>query len=214
MKNISKQKIIKSCILFTISLFFLLTLCFNIFKVSYQGESIKDNGFTILDFKTQNLLSDQAEVLGTLSLLILLSSLIFIALSVANLFLCDKFEDVFVKILIPTVISFSMVYLFAGNFYADFFKTAELAGVDFDTKTSAFVPFLIQIVLITVYIVYSCLFAKKQSDACLTEQSSPLKLTKEMQILVTYKNMLDNDMISQEDFELVKKDMLKGGIEE
>jgi len=213
MKNLSREKIVKSCILFAISLMFLLTLCFNIFKVSYQGEVVKDNGFTLLDFKTQNLLADQAEVLGTISIFILIFSLIFIILSVSNLFLNEKFEEIFVKVLIPFVLAFSLLYLFAGEFYTDFFKTASLAGVDFDTKTAAFVPFIIQIILITVYLVYYYVFANKAIKNVDKQDNDSIKLNKEMQVLVTYKQMLDNGLITNEDFETIKKDMLGGGEE-
>ena len=208
-----EKKIINTIFYVLISICFMLTLCFNIIRVSISGESVKENGFKMLDFNSAyfDFTNNCEKIVGILSIFILILSIIFIILSLLSCFYNEKVERIFKNVLSIVVFSFSLTYLFVGLIYKDALETYlgdDVLDYGLEITTGVVVPIFIQIFLYVTMLIVNVLLDKNIIKSKNRNMSSSINK------LIEYKKLLDLGLISQEEFAIKKSILISDNLTE
>ena len=213
-----KEKVLyysKKAIFAVIAIMTLLTLCFTLLKLDARiyGYSFKENGFNLLDFDSK--FTDWAgTVYGILSIIELVVAVSVIVLSVINFF-TDKFK--LGNIIIACAISVAVAYMVEGIVFKAVYNKYQGDGLlDDYLSTAAFVPMILQTVFVASYIVVNAILKINKSNVGVakTEVVASLEPEKKnnlsvLEELKKWKELLDMGVITQDEFDIKKKELLK-----
>ena len=189
------------------AIFSLLTLTFTLCESGYV-----ENGFTFFAFKSEIITryySWAIYLIGVLSILFLLISLALITFSIFNFFLKKRFNFNLIIAIVSIVIA--ALYMIIGIVFVSVSKATW--GSKYYFTTSAYIPLIIQAVLLAAHIVcgkikISAVSTKDKSQNSVLSTPVLNKAISEEQQIIKYKEMLDNGIITEEEFNGKKRKIL------
>lgn len=231
----SKQKIfslIKSGIIALLAFMSLMTLSFSLITISSGSVFYSDTGFSMLDFESQLITYDYefgAVLLGLMSLTMLLASLAAMGLSVFNFILKDHkiMFDIIVLIITGVI---AVTYMFMGIIYVAVFVESYGTSLYAKVTTACYVPLILDLLIFGGYIAADKVFATIIKNDQERAQVAPVQATPVQQVVATtapvqpiekvenkqdniellkkYKELLDDEIITKEEFDAKKKQLL------
>lgn len=216
-----------------LALFSLLTLCFCLLRVDHgNGTLYSENGFNFFAFESFFISGsyDWAnKIIGSFSIIMTLFSVVAIILAICN-FISFKKVKVYEVIIIAISLFNTIIYFIEGFvFKSVFIETWGIGAESMYIKTSCYIPFIICAVLFIAYIVVGIIFDKiiktqPEKDTTI-EQEEKIENKKEekqeietktqnydeeskIALLTKYKELLDAGVITQEEFDIKKKEIL------
>lgn len=220
-----KQIILNSGIIF-LGFLFVICLSFTVIKGVWYSDGFwynseyngtyKESGFTFLSFKTDMPYVERDAgivpiLIGLFSLIQLLVGIAVIALGVLKFFFENKIINKAVKILMIVGVSLSAWYMLEGIAFS---SVLDNFGAWRKTSSSAFLSFILCALTFAGYIVFDKLYkidgettlvAVKEKGASVKSQKSQMSA---IQLLKEYKDLLDSGVITQEEFDQKKKELL------
>ena len=211
-----------------IGIMMLLTLSFNLLSVDILGlgKYASDSGFSLLGFSSDIMTGNYefgATIIGIFSIFILIIAISTIVVAIMQIAFAlmgreDRLSGItnkLEKVLVILCIVFSFWYLIEGVVYS------AIAKGEFDTfysgntwytvkcTTYAYLPFIFMALLVGGYYSTSY-FANKQVETCVVgkKKTNVKNDMQKLELLKQYKVMLDNNIITQEEFEEKKKEIL------
>ena len=214
------KKIILLSICAAMALMVVLGLLFNVIQLSNKGEvADHDNGFTLLSFNSDFILVSAynwgAIVCGVIDLLILLSGIVALILAAYSFVKINKESRFSLAIIIIAMVT-SFLYMIEGIVFVSICKETYTTLLTKYLHTVSFVPFILQTVLLATYIACNKLI-KCADDVTQPHQNatrtSPVssdihQASNKIELLKQYKELLDNGVITQEEFDAKKKEWL------
>lgn len=231
--------LIKKCIVATMALMSFLTLAFTVCRTTSIGsyrDTYAESGFSFLGFESQ-FFADSNGVgvffIGFFCMLILLASIVVITLATFNVIFRKKFKADMPIIIISLITAF--VYMVVGIIVAICIAADYADFSDYIlVTTSAYVPFILQSMLLAGYIVISKVFpgeepkvvvpatpvaqavAQPQVVTPATPVATPVAPAPQKQFssmekietLKKYAELRDSGILSEEEFATMKKDLL------
>lgn len=228
MKDFSVKKVVLCSLMFLISLFTLLALCFHLVNVSIgslvsQGES----GFSFFDFSSQMIGYPAITIpFGIICIAELIISLVMIALSLVAFFNHPKEKyRITGKKIITLGIVFCSIYLVMGIVCAIVFRVVNGSGAEYggSVMTYAFIPLLLVIIFAIAYKICNknipeSLSANETKIAAVPDKfSDDDYINNEFQkaiLIKEYGELLDKGYITREEFDAKKKEILNVGTAE
>lgn len=218
------KRLILGIIVFVLGLMTLLTLCMPFTKVDALG--LSETGFSLFDFSFDEMRGAsgaEASIIGILSIFQLLVSLATMVFAVITVIF---FEDGAAKKLTMGLsiacLVFTFLYMLIGIIACSIYTTYYIASMEFPTSTIAYLGFIFAALLFTGYIVCG-IFIKERTVSDKTEKveivsETPAARTAEhinsakdiAESLKQYKELLDSGIITQEEFDEKKNEILKG----
>jgi len=222
---------IQKGIIAILAIFSLLTLCFSLLRVEYVSPTLNENGFDFMSFSSVLIPENShwaIELIGAFSILITVFAILAIILAVCN-FLSLQNTKIYDIVIISIAIFNTLIYLIEGIVFKKIF--IDSYGISDATKiikTSSFVPFIICAVLIITYIVLGVIFTRlinTQDDSIDNDKGEQISKPQEesnssekeasmndeetkIELITKYKKLFDDGILSQEEFETKKKQIL------
>lgn len=205
MGKVSKRRLILGIIAVAVGLMTMLSLCFPIARI--DAFRLSESGFSLLDFASQNINLDKEFVvcMGVIALLILLlsiSTIIFSALTI--FFFSDKVARKTRNGLSIACISLVFVYML----WAIIMRSI----LHYRNSTLVYLGFIFVALLVAALITCDCIFkelSNRQAEPCTAEARSVETSRAIAESLKLYKELLDNGVITQEEFDTKKNEILK-----
>lgn len=224
MKEWLTRKNCKGILLCVLGLMTVLSLLFNVNVLTCPilGDKVieSENGFDLLSFESIFIIDKadwQETIVGVFSLLPLIVGIGVIVVGVVSFFMKDervakKWQNgfailglVFVGLYMIMGIVFNIVY--SEGIYLD-----SEGGLDedlFSATTYTYIPFIIMSVLFVAYhVVPSKLFKNDEIVEGVKSTGSVKSQSSKLELLRDYKKALDEGIISQEEFDEKKKELL------
>lgn len=214
------KKLILLAICGLMALMTILGLIFNVIYMSFNGKiDGATSGFNLLAFDQNELLEDSNGFIifsGILNMFILFSGvcatiMVFIAF-------LDNSRSMLSQKIIPIALVSSIAYLLEGIIFKILCKKewAEIGLEDYTRyfHTASFIPFIIQSILLMAYNGCKkhlpCIPIKSRSavNIDIVQSNEIRNLSDKATLLKQYKDLLDNGVITQEEFDLKKKELL------
>ena len=214
--NSATKNYIKKGIILATALMALLTLCFTLLKFDFgYGEPIVESGFTMLSFESKFIDKSHwgGAILGVFSILELITAIACIGLALWNFSKTNKFTFINVAVIGGTL--FNVVfYMIEGLIFKSMVLDSYSTAMEEYFTTACFVPLILVAVLVCGYIAVEK-FIPVSSDVVVETKSegkaSKVNLDNELttaESLKKYKELLDAGVITQEEFETKKKQIL------
>lgn len=248
------KEVILSSICLVMSLTILLGLLCNVLELSAQGVAMTyDNGYTLLSFKSiffdkfinQEASGGWVEICGVVNLFILLCGIAALVISVISFIRYLKNNGKFALPIIVIVIAActSVFYMIEGLVSLSILRSMSVYDIPL-LHTASFVPLIVQVVLITAYILCLKLIpekgqqidivntgvisetlnseapktsgenetlnkkARKTSGKSETVNREVINMENQIYFLKQYKELLDSGVITQEEYDEKKKELL------
>lgn len=157
MKDMSAKKIVMCCLAFAISLMMLLSLCFDLVRYDMMGITLGDNGFDLLDFKSEFIVDERrygwgAIVIGVLAYVQMFAAIAGMVLSIVSLFAFNlRQAETACHAFVINGLIFSVLYMLEGIIFYTLYKdTMELPSSSM-FLTLAYVPLILHAVLTVAY---------------------------------------------------------------
>ncbi|MBQ7236580.1 MAG: SHOCT domain-containing protein [Clostridia bacterium] len=208
---VTTNTVIQKVIVMIMAILSLLTLTFTLCKSGLAFTMYVENGFTFLAFKSiliSSYFSWAIYLIGAFSILFLLVSLILITLSIFNFFIKKRFN----LIIIVASIVIAVLYMIIGIVFVIVCNVTY--GYDYYFRTFAYIPLILQIILLVAYIICGKIktFSKEiTQDKTQNNVSVSAILSRAMveeQQINKYKEMLDNGIITEEEYNEKKRKIL------
>lgn len=209
-KTLEINMLIKKAIVLLMAIFSLVMLSFSLCedKLFY---SLPENGFTFMTFMSYLITSSfnwAIYLIGVFCILFLLISLILIALSVFNFFLKKSFNFNLIVIIVSIVTA--VLYTLIGIIFV-IVCTATYGRMHF--STSAYIPLIIQLVLISAYIVFDKIktlgtIGANDNKQPTTASTVLNKVDAEAELIKKYKNLCEQGIITEEEFNEKRRQIL------
>ena len=219
------SKWLKKGIVAALALMSLLTLCFSLIKVDlpyYPSE----NGFDMLSFESDYISGDYkwgATMLGVCSVLELVFACIAICLSIFN-FVKTKESKAINTGIVGGAIAVAVLYLVEGIVFKAVLGST-VSGLKEYLSTVAFVPMIIIGVFVVAYFLVApivgasslgnenvengeAIVVKKEKVSSVVRSNQQTVEAQSIENLKKYKDLLDMGVITQEEFEAKKKELL------
>lgn len=220
-----KQIILNSITIF-LGFLIVISLAFTVIKGVWYSESssynseyngvYKECGFTFLSFGTNMPYVEQDAgivpiLIGLFSLIQLLVGIAVMSLGALKFFFEHKAINKAVKILMIVGVSLSAWYMLEGIAFSSVLANF---GKWISTSTSAYLAFILCALAFAGYIVFNKIFkvdgeavavAVKEKGAIVKSQKKQMS---SIQLLKEYKDLLDAGIITQEEFDEKKKELL------
>ncbi len=214
------KSLLKKIILLTLAIMTPLTLFFSVLKVRDGDYSLSYNGFSFLDFKyfRDGELFDIASTCGVFSIFQLLFS--FIVIIKAIITFSSKSNYVEGKLIISFSLIVSVLYLIEGLIFKQRVISmlhVEGSYVDQYIKTFCFVPIIIQSVLSIAYCVITNYLpdttvktttVETPKTTTINPDTNDTTISDKFILLKQYKELFDTGVITQEEFDEKKKEIL------
>jgi len=228
--NTKQIAVAKKIICATIALFGILTLLFSLLTIDIGNESYSETGFAFISFNSRFVNSIEeyqwlTTFLGICSIIELIAAIAMIFLAFYS-FVKKDAED-FEKIIIIVVLLISILYTVEGIIFKSLVSNVVGEGIDTYIETASFVPLIINCVLTASYIFVNAVFSNEnnstpleESDKKENEEEKEEKTEKKekqndihnasnaIELLKQYKELFDMGIITQEEFEEKKKQLL------
>lgn len=222
--NFTIKRLVSGIIVFTLGLMTLLTLCIPFTRVDALGFS--ETGFSLFDFSFDEMRGAsgaEASIIGILSIFQLLVSIATMVFAVVIVFF---FSDGAAKKLTMglsiTCLVFTFLYMLIGIIACSIYTTYYVMGVGFPTSTLAYLGFIFAALLFAAYVVCGIVMkegtASDRSEKTEAASATPVPRNAERvtsakdiaESLKQYKELLDSGIITQEEFDEKKNEILKG----
>ena len=233
--------VLKFCISMIMALFSIFTLFFSLWKIDTYLTKIGDNGFDFLGFNTQGASLDASSaypndmksfsiVVGVILWLQLLFSIAYIIILLSLLFKkVNKKQTTYdnnIFNLNIICLMFSIIYMIFGFITRKNILNLlqDIDPVDFQVVTLGYVPFIISVVLLIMYVyvyfldktlgeenerIYSQKnLANDSKEADIKEKHLNLSDAEKIALVSKYYELVEKNILSQEDFEHKKNELL------
>ena len=235
LQKITKERWVDFAVSLMIGVWGLLALTFPLMQMNITNLlTYKECGFELIDFNSI-FLPDDNNILGVfMSIFMLVHLALSIALIVlAILSLFDKSCIGASKSLVYYCYALIFLYMILGILFSELYKDSEhwldmengnLGSIDESTTsifTLSYIPFIITSLILFAYWLYGALtYGKNKKMASVTEDSTSseiisntnFKKAEDVNDIVkqptSYKELLDNGTITQEEFEKLKKKLI------
>ncbi|MBR4003086.1 MAG: hypothetical protein IKI95_03335 [Clostridia bacterium] len=228
------KKIILSVFEILASLNLIFALFFDITKVSYLGNSVSENGFGLLDFSSPDFIQKNFEwqsiFFGAMFYFILIIGIFLFIYTVFDLIstLLNNKKEVNLKTvwvmifsLLGCLVFFVLGFLFTSIFESNLATIKESLPEGYSVTTLSFIPLIISVFLTVIY--FFTIYVQK-NNSCYAEEKSSGKvksvknkknqtkdinsLEKDIDTLKECKKLLKEEIISQEEFDIIKTEIL------
>ena len=228
------KKIILSVFEILASLNLIFALFFDITKVSYLGNSVSENGFGLLDFSSPDFIQKNFEwqsiFFGAMFYFILIIGIFLFIYTVFDLIstLLNNKKEVNLKTvwvmifsLLGCLVFFVLGFLFTSIFESNLATIKESVPEGYSVTTLSFIPLIISVFLTVIY--FFTIYVQK-NNSCYAEEKSSGKvksvknkknqtkdinsLEKDIDTLKECKKLLKEEIISQEEFDIIKTEIL------
>lgn len=235
LQEITKERWVDFAVSLMIGVWGLLALTFPLMQMNITNLlTYKECGFELIDFNSI-FLPDDNNILGVfMSIFMLVHLALSIALIVlAILSLFDKSCIGASKSLVYYCYALIFLYMILGILFSELYKDSEhwldmengnLGSIDESTTsifTLSYIPFIITSLILFAYWLYGALtYGKNKKMASVTEDSTSSEIISNTNFkkaedvndivkqLTSYKELLDNGTITQEEFEKLKKKLI------
>ena len=235
LQKITKERWVDFAVSLMIGVWGLLALTFPLMQMNITNLlTYKECGFELIDFNSI-FLPDDNNILGVfMSIFMLVHLALSIALIVlAILSLFDKSCIGASKSLVYYCYALIFLYMILGILFSELYKDSEhwldmengnLGSIDESTTsifTLSYIPFIITSLILFAYSLYGALtYGKNKKMASVTEDSTSSEIISNTNFkkaedvndivkqLTSYKELLDNGTITQEEFEKLKKKLI------
>ena len=235
LQKITKERWVDFAVSLMIGVWGLLALTFPLMQMNITNLlTYKECGFELIDFNSI-FLPDDNNILGVfMSIFMLVHLALSIALIVlAILSLFDKSCIGASKSLVYYCYALIFLYMILGILFSELYKDSEhwldmengnLGSIDESTTsifTLSYIPFIITSLILFAYWLYGALtYGKNKEMASVTEDSTSSEIISKTNFkkaedvndivkqLTSYKELLDNGTITQEEFEKLKKKLI------
>lgn len=235
LQKITKERWVDFAVSLMIGVWGLLALTFPLMQMNITNLlTYKECGFELIDFNSI-FLPDDNNILGVfMSIFMLVHLALSIALIVlAILSLFDKSCIGASKSLVYYCYALIFLYMILGILFSELYKDSEhwldmengnLGSIDESTTsifTLSYIPFIITSLILFAYWLYGALtYGKNKKMASVTEDSTSSEIISNTNFkkaedvndtvkqLTSYKELLDNGTITQEEFEKLKKKLI------
>ena len=211
-----------------IGIMMILTLCFTLLSADILGlrNYASDSGFSLLGFSSDIMTKNYAfgaTIIGIFSIFILIIAIATIVVAIMQIVFAlmgreDRLSGItnkLEKVLVILCIVFSFWYLIEGVVYSAIaqsqFDTYYSGGTWYSVEctTYAYLPFIFMVILAGGYYAISYFLNKDGQVGVIGKKKASVKNDmKKLGLLKQYKFMLDNNIITQEEFEEKKKEIL------
>ena len=215
MKNL--KSILLKALLSVIALMSMLTLCFALLKIEMGKTVYKENGFTFLSFYGKLMSKSYqwgAITMGVCTIIEMIVSLVAIVLALLNFINKENRKGKGIAIIVLSL-TIAVLYLIEGIVYKSIFMDTMGYFLDYDSdvKTSSFIPLIIISIFVSGYFLVNGLMPAQLKIEKKEKKEKPIKVTPvrekdSLELLEKYKKLLDDGVITQEEFDVKKKQYL------
>lgn len=204
----NNQKHIKNFVILVMSIMTIFTFFFPVVSIgNYLNINANINGFYFLKFR-EFLLEENLTylIIGLLTILQMCFSVLSIVLSIEN---CIYKETK----LRPVITIMAIVFFIDITYFIEYFVVKSYDDYSYLYETKAYIPLIISLILGIIYFAIHFTFKEvnQQSENEISNNidSSKLELEqKKMEILKNYKDMLEQGLITKEDFDKKKNEII------
>lgn len=205
MKEMSLKKVVLCAIAAVTALFTLIALAYPLAQTSIFTLKLVERGFTTLDFSSGLLGDSLCGLVGTFSWIQLLASIMFLTVNMVAMFRFNqKTANKWAMATVITCLILNVFYFIIG--------VSLVADAEAYT-TLSYVALIISVLFTTAYFVCKKVIKedatlRKKSKESAEHKREVRQEADSVDLLVKYKKLLDEGVITQDEFDEKKKDLL------